>query len=143
MANRRARRDEMTAQLNEDVFLAGVVNEAHALVYLQSVDTRSAIKAVERELTGILGHIGDDNARRHPSFIPEERPAYTSVDDLLATDNSGGEVREQILVYAKSLCVSYRVDNSGTDRQRDAWGDKLDEFVTVDAVCSATLGNPA
>ena len=31
MANRRARRDEMTAQLNEDVFLAGVVNEAHAL----------------------------------------------------------------------------------------------------------------
>ena len=80
MANRRARRDEMTAQLNEDVFLAGVVNEAHALVYLQSVDTRSAIKAVERELTGTLGHIGDDNARRHPSFIPEERAAYNSVD---------------------------------------------------------------
>ena len=122
-------RIEMTANLNDDEYVKGIAIESFRLIYNESAAVRMAIRSTKRIMEAELGHVGADS--KHPSWRAG-RPDYASIQSLLETDNAGGEVREQIMHYARVVCCSQRVDSHGTDAERDSWGSYLDEYFTLD-----------
>ena len=122
-------RVEMTANLNDEEWVNGLVVESYALVYDGSASVRMATRSVKREIASVLGHVGSE--AKHPTWAAG-RPEYASIQALLETDNAGGEVREQIMLYTKAVVCSHRVESGGTEAERDAWGQYLDTFTTLD-----------
>ena len=120
MATRTANRDLIVGQLNDDAYLSGLVDEAYAIIYEGCPSVRNAVRSARNSLMNNFGHIAPA-ATKHASWVAG-RPVYDDVEALFQTDNTGGEVREQIMIYTVLAVASVRIDSDGTDAQKDSWG---------------------
>ncbi len=119
-ATREARKREMIANLDNDVYIKALVDEAYATIFTGSTTNTVAQKKVKRIFEAEGCHIGA--SAKHDTW-EDKNGSFESVDAFLSSDNSAGSVRDQLAIYTLFLMCDTRLryETSATERERDAW----------------------
>ena len=119
-ATREARKREMIANLDNDVYIKALVDEAYATIFTGSTTNTVAQKKVKRIFEADGCHIGA--SAKHDTW-EDKNGSFESVDAFLSSDNSAGSVRDQLAIYTLFLMFDTRLryETSATERERDAW----------------------
>ena len=108
-ATREARKREMIANLDNDVYIKALVDEAYATIFTGSTTNTVAQKKVKRIFEAEGCHIGA--SAKHDTW-EDKNGSFESVDAFLSSDNSAGSVRDQLAIYTLFLmfaCVALRL----------------------------------
>ena len=109
-ATREARKREMIANLDNDVYIKALVDEAYATIFTGSTTNTAAQKKVKRIFEAEGCHIGA--SAKHDTWA-DKNGSFESVDAFLSSDNSAGNVRDQL-----AICLTLDVTNALNARRR-------------------------
>ena len=114
-ASRAARKREMIANLDNDVYIKALVDEAYATIFTGSTTNTVAQKKVARIFEAEGCHIGA--SAKHDTWA-DKNGSFESVDAFLSSDNSAGSVRDQLAIYTLFLMCDTRLryERSGGSR---------------------------
>ena len=83
----------MIANLDNDVYIKALVDEAYATIFTGSTTNTVAQKKVKRIFEAEGCHIGA--SAKHDTW-EDKNGSFESVDAFLSSDNSAGSVRDQL-----------------------------------------------